>query len=54
MTRGIMNRRDFTKLLGLTGLAWHAPRAVKASPANSAQFSITMDDFNWRSAAHLN
>lgn len=48
-----MNRREFTKLLSLTGLALHAPRAIKASVASSPQFSITMDDFNWRNAIHL-
>jgi peptidoglycan-N-acetylglucosamine deacetylase len=48
-----MKRREFTKLLGLTGLALHAPRAIKASVADAPQFSITMDDFNWRNAVHL-
>jgi peptidoglycan-N-acetylglucosamine deacetylase len=48
-----MKRREFTKLLGLTSLALQAPRAIKAAVPDAPQFSITMDDFNWRNAVHL-
>src|SRR5881275_2821761 len=47
-----MNRREFSKLLGLTAVALHAPRIIGA-PSAAPQFSITMDDFNWRNAIHL-
>ena len=48
-----MNRRDFTKLIGLTGLAasFNTVPAMARKPA--PQFSITMDDFNWQNAVKL-
>jgi peptidoglycan/xylan/chitin deacetylase (PgdA/CDA1 family) len=36
----------------MTALAWHTPRLIGAS-STGTQFSITMDDFNWRNAVHL-
>jgi peptidoglycan/xylan/chitin deacetylase (PgdA/CDA1 family) len=47
-----MNRREFSKLLGMTAVAVHAPR-LSGAPAVAPQFSITMDDFNWRNAVQL-
>ena len=48
-----MNRRDFTKLIGLTGLAasFNTVPALARKPA--PQFSITMDDFHWQNAVKL-
>ena len=48
-----MNRRDFTRLIGLTGLAvgFSSLPAVARKPA--PQFSITMDDFFWQNAEKL-
>jgi peptidoglycan/xylan/chitin deacetylase (PgdA/CDA1 family) len=52
-----MNRRDFTKLIGLTGLAtgFSSIPAVVANGARkpAPQFSITMDDFHWQNAVKL-
>jgi peptidoglycan-N-acetylglucosamine deacetylase len=51
-----MNRRDFTKLIGLTGLAGFAssPGLLQAAARKPApQFSITMDDFHWQNAVKL-
>ena len=48
-----MNRREFNKLLGMTAMACHAPRLLGATSSAAPQFSITMDDFNWRNAVHL-
>ena len=45
-----MNRRTFTKTLGLTALAF-GTRSIASAPA--PQFSITMDDFNWQNAVKL-
>src|SRR3954451_18133986 len=47
-----MNRRDFTTLMGMTAMAMSAPRLINAA-ISPPQFSITMDDFNWRNAVHL-
>jgi peptidoglycan/xylan/chitin deacetylase (PgdA/CDA1 family) len=49
----MMNRRDFSKLLGLSALiaGFNAVPAIASKPA--PQFSITMDDFNWRNAVKL-
>lgn len=47
-----MNRRAFTKSLALTATALSfggVPALAKSAP----QFSITMDDFNWRNAVKL-
>lgn len=48
-----MIRRDFTKLMGLSGLAlgFSGVPAVARKPA--PQFSITMDDFFWQNAVML-
>ena len=48
-----MNRRDFTKLVGLgaAALGCDAVPAIAAAPA--PQFSITMDDFNWHNPVKL-
>src|SRR5215831_2434610 len=48
-----MNRRQFNKLLGLSALALQAPRSLRAAAAPAPQFSITMDDFNWRNPVYL-
>jgi peptidoglycan/xylan/chitin deacetylase (PgdA/CDA1 family) len=48
-----MDRREFAKLLGLAVAALQAPRIVGATWGAVPQFSITMDDFNWRNAVHL-
>ncbi len=45
-----MNRRTFTKTLGLAALAF-GTRSIARAPA--PQFSITMDDFNWQNAIKL-
>src|SRR4051794_15070775 len=47
-----MNRREFSKLFGLTAVACGLPQFVAAA-SPTPQFSITMDDFNWRNAVHL-
>src|SRR5947207_6969108 len=47
-----MNRRGFMKLATLSGLAMGL-RYRDVSAVSSSQFSITMDDFNWRNAVHL-
>src|SRR4051812_36524795 len=47
-----MNRREFSKWLGMTAIAFHVPRII-GTPGVAPQFSITMDDFNWRNAVHL-
>lgn len=48
-----LNRRDFTKLLGLSALAagFNAVPTIARTPA--PQFSITMDDFFWQNAVKL-
>ena len=48
-----MNRRNFTKLIGLSGLAvgFSSVPAVARKPA--PQFSITMDDFFWQNEVKL-
>jgi peptidoglycan-N-acetylglucosamine deacetylase len=49
-----MNRRDFAKSLGLSiaALQFVGVPAMGRVLART-QFSITMDDFNWRNAVHL-
>lgn len=47
-----MNRREFTRALGITAAALALPRSGRGSIA-SPQFSITMDDFRWRDAVYL-
>ena len=48
-----MNRRDFTRLIGLSSLAvgFGSVPAVARKPA--PQFSITMDDFFWQDTTKL-
>ena len=46
-----MNRREFTKAVGLSVLAVNAP-AILASRRKGARVAITMDDFNWTNAIH--
>jgi peptidoglycan/xylan/chitin deacetylase (PgdA/CDA1 family) len=48
-----MNRRDFTKLIGVAGLAacGNPVEAARRKPA--PQVSITMDDFFWQNAVKL-
>lgn len=48
-----MNRRDFTRLIGLTAVAagFSGVPALASEPA--PQFSITMDDFHWQNAVKL-
>ena len=52
-----MNRRDFTKLIALTGLTASfntVPGIVRAGAHKPApQFSITMDDFFWQNRVRL-
>jgi peptidoglycan/xylan/chitin deacetylase (PgdA/CDA1 family) len=36
----------------MTAIAFHVPR-IFGTPGAAPQFSITMDDFNWRNAVHL-
>ena len=50
MTKQI-DRRQFTKTLGLSALALSAP-AIFASSRKSPRIAITMDDFNWANAVH--
>jgi peptidoglycan/xylan/chitin deacetylase (PgdA/CDA1 family) len=48
----MMDRRTFTKTLGLTTIALGIkPAIIARKPA--PQFSITMDDFNWSNAVKL-
>jgi peptidoglycan/xylan/chitin deacetylase (PgdA/CDA1 family) len=47
-----MNRREFTRTLGLAAAAFSLPRIGRASTA-PRQFAITMDDFAWHNAVHL-
>lgn len=49
----MMNRRDFSKLLGLSAVAagLNSMPAIAGKPA--PQFSITMDDFFWQNAVKL-
>src|SRR4051812_29113779 len=48
-----MNRKEFNKTLGLAAMALVGTRVTKGRSAPAPQFSITMDDFNWRNAVHL-
>lgn len=47
-----MNRRNFTKLAGLSALAAGFNASALAKKP-TPQFSITMDDFHWRNAVKL-
>ncbi|HEY9503047.1 MAG TPA: polysaccharide deacetylase family protein [Pyrinomonadaceae bacterium] len=46
-----MNRRQFTKTLGLSALALGAP-TIFAAKRKGPRIAITMDDFNWANAVH--
>lgn len=48
-----MNRREFSKLLGMGAIALRFPSIVRATPNAAPQFAITMDDFNWRNPVFL-
>ena len=48
-----MNRREFTKTLGVTAVAIGLNKSVLSSVASSPQFAITLDDFGWHNAVHL-
>jgi len=47
-----MNRRQFTKILGLSAAALTMSRPAGAQPSETPQISITMDDFNWQNAVY--
>jgi len=47
-----MNRRQFTKILGLSAAALTMSRPAVAQPSVTPQISITMDDFNWQNAVY--
>ncbi|HVS21725.1 MAG TPA: polysaccharide deacetylase family protein [Pyrinomonadaceae bacterium] len=47
-----MNRREFTRILGIGAVALGVPR-IGGSSSTQPQFSITMDDFAWHNAVHL-
>jgi len=47
-----MNRRQFTKILGLSAAALTMSRPAGAQPSEIPQISITMDDFNWQNAVY--
>lgn len=48
-----MNRRTFTKSLGLSITALSFGSVPAIARTQRTQFSITMDDFSWRDAVHL-
>src|SRR5215216_4712969 len=48
-----MNRRDFTKTLGLSIAAIGAGGVPAIARKSAPQFSITMDDFHWTNAVKL-
>lgn len=47
-----MNRRHFTKLLGLSAFALGTSQIYSKQTLTSPQISITMDDFSWQNAVH--
>ncbi|HVS82622.1 MAG TPA: polysaccharide deacetylase family protein [Pyrinomonadaceae bacterium] len=47
-----MNRREFTRILGIGAVALGLPGIARSS-SPQPQFSITMDDFAWHNAVHL-
>ena len=47
-----MNRRQFTKILGLSAAALTMSRPAGAQRSVAPQISITMDDFNWQNAVY--
>ena len=48
-----MNRREFTKTLGITAVAVGLNKSVLSSVAPPPQFAVTMDDFAWHNAVYL-
>jgi peptidoglycan/xylan/chitin deacetylase (PgdA/CDA1 family) len=48
-----MNRREFTKTIGVGAVAMGLGQIGRSSVDNPPQFAITMDDFSWRNAVHL-
>lgn len=48
-----MNRRDFTKSLGLSVAALNFAGVPAIASRLGTQFSITMDDFYWQNPVHL-
>jgi peptidoglycan/xylan/chitin deacetylase (PgdA/CDA1 family) len=48
-----MNRREFTRLIGLSGLAVGFSSVPAMACKQLPQFSITMDDFHWQNAVKL-
>lgn len=48
-----MNRRDFTKTIGMLALAGSAGQLSFASHNDQPEISITMDDFNWDNSLRL-
>jgi peptidoglycan-N-acetylglucosamine deacetylase len=48
-----MNRRQFTKTLGVAAVAIGLNKSVLSSAAPPPQFAVTMDDFAWHNAVHL-
>jgi peptidoglycan/xylan/chitin deacetylase (PgdA/CDA1 family) len=48
-----MNRRQFTKTLGVAAVAIGLNKRVLSSAAPPPQFAVTMDDFAWHNAVHL-
>ena len=48
-----MNRRNFTKVLGLSAFAAGLGRVPALARKPAPQFSITMDDFFWQDSLRL-
>lgn len=48
-----MNRREFTRVLGLSAFALGAGRVPSIASQSRPQISITMDDFNWQDSVRL-
>lgn len=48
-----MNRRQFTKTLGVSALAMKLGRVTFLATQSVPQIAITMDDFNWANAVKL-
>jgi peptidoglycan/xylan/chitin deacetylase (PgdA/CDA1 family) len=48
-----MNRREFTKTLGVTAVVLGLNKSALSSVAPPPQFAVTMDDFAWHNAVHL-
>lgn len=49
-----MNRRDFTRIVGLSALAGYLPTVKARSYQTRPKVSITMDDFSWQNSVRLN